>query len=251
MPAILPILYCSPSDVYDQIGVEAAQLRLDDQNNASGQRVQTIANAAINDTNISIQALQYPLLRGTNLVFSDAGMDTPIEVTLTSVASVGATTLAVVALTTAIPATAIAIDNGVNVWLAGLMAKACKYATDRVNMFCTNRYDEGSLAESWTVNQWATTIASHWLATRLFRAAPQQIKESYDEAMLELRDVQASKINIAGIGTRTSGWPFLSNVSVDPVYVIRKVRVEAQISEPTPTQYPQAIDWSSYWLLEW
>lgn len=250
MVATLSPLFCSPQDVYDLIGVEAAQLRLDDQNKASGQQISTIAAAAINDASISVMALQYPLLRGTNLVFSDAGMDSPVEVTLNAVASVGATTLTVVPLVTAIPATAIAIDNGVNVWLAGLLVKACNYATGRVSTYCGNRYDAAQLATDPTVNQWATTIAAHWLATRLFRAAPQQIKESYDEAMLEMKDVQASRLNLQ-IATRTSGWPWLSNVTVDPTYVIRKVRVEQQISESTPTQYSQATDWNSYLLFEY
>ncbi len=250
MPATLSPLFCSPQDVYELIGVEAAQLRLDDQNKASGQQVATIAAAAIGDGTLSIAALQYPLLRGTNLVFSDAGMDTPVEVTLNAVASVGSTTLTVVPLVTAIPATAIAIDNGVNVWLAGLLVKACNYATGRISTYCGNRYEASQLVTDPTVNQWATTIAAHWLATRLFRGAPQQIKESYDEAMLELKDVQASRLNLQ-VATRTSGWPFFSNISVDPTYVVRKLRVEEQISENTPTQYAQEVDWSSYFLFEW
>lgn len=250
MPATLSPLFCSPQDVYELIGIESAQLRLDDQNQASGQKVQTIAAASINDVALSIAALQYPLLRGTNLVFSDAGMDSPVEVTLNAVASVGAITLTVVPLTTAIPATAIAIDNGVNVWLAGLLVKACNYATGRILTYCGNRYEASQLATDFTVNQWATTIAAHWLATRLFRGAPQQIKESYDETMLELKDVQASRLNLQ-VATRTSGLPWLSNVTVDPTYVIRKVRVESQISENTPTQYYQSVDWSSVLLFEW
>ena len=63
--------------------------------------------------------------------------------------------------------------------------------------------------------------------------------------------VQASELNIEDIGTRTSGWPFLSNVTIDLSYTVRKVRVETAISEPTQTQYPQAIDWNSYLLFEW
>ena len=251
MPVSLPNLYCTPQDVYEQVGIDAAQLRLDDQNQASGQQVAASANAAVGATTISIGALQYALLRGTRLVFSDAQMDAPVEVTLSAAAVVGATSLTVVALTTAVSSGAIAIDNGVNVWLAGLMTKACQIATARVKLYCCTRYNDSDLVNSWSVNQWATTIAARWLATRLYRAAPDQIQGAYEEALEELKAVQASQLNIEDIGTRTSGTPYFSNVTVDPTYTYRKVRVEQVISEQTPTQYPQAIDWNSVFFIEW
>lgn len=251
MPVALPNVYCTPNDVYELIGVEAAQLRLDDQNQASGQQVATTADAAVGATSLTIGSLQYALLRGTRLVFSNAQMSSPVEVTLSAVAAVGATTLTVVALETAITSGAIAIDNGVNVWLAGLMTKACKFATARIKLYCCNIYDDSSLVNSWSVNQWAITIAAHWLATRLYRAAPEQIQVAYLEAMEELKAVKNGELSIEDIGTRTSAWPFLSNVTVDPTYTVRKVRVEWPISEQTTTQYPQSVDWSSYLLFEW
>lgn len=250
MPVNLPNLYTTPQDVYDQIGIEAAQLRLDDQNQASGQQVTATADALVSATSILVNALQYPLLRGTNLVFSDAQMSPPVEATLSAAALVGATTLTVVPLGAQVNSGAIAVDNGVNVWLAGLLIKATKYATARVKLYCCNRYNDSDLVNSWSVNAWATTIAARWLSTRLFRAAPVQIESAYEEAMEELKAVQASQLNIEDIGTRTSGWPSLSNVTVDVSYTDRKVRVEPNISEPTRTQYPQAIDWTSAFLWE-
>ncbi len=77
MPIALPNLYATPQDVYNQIGIEAAQLRLDDQNQASGQQVAAQADAVIGATAISVAAIQYPMLRGTRLVFSDAAMSMP------------------------------------------------------------------------------------------------------------------------------------------------------------------------------
>lgn len=251
MPASLQVLYCTPQDVYDQVGVEAAQLRLDDQNQASGQSVTATADAASGATTISVSALQYPMLRGTNLVFSDAQMTPPVEATLSAVAQIGATSLSVVALGAQVNSGAIAIDNGVNVWLAGLLIKATQYATDKVNLYCLDRYDDTALVTSWTVNGWATTIAARWISTRLFRAAPVQIEAAYEEAIQELKDVRSSALNVPGIGGRTSNWPALSNVTVDVTYTDRKVRVEPNISEPTPTQYPQAVDWTSAFLFEW
>ncbi len=243
-------LYCTPQDLYEQGSAEGVQLRLDDQNQASGQQVAVTADAAINAASISVAALQYGLLRGTRLVFSDAQMASPVEVTLSAVAAVGATSLTVVPLTVAVTNGAIALDNGVNVWLGGLLAKACYYATDRCNTYLCNRYETAALATSYTVNQFAITIALKWLTTRLFRAAPEQIVDAYKEVMDELEKIKDSKLNL-NLATRTSGTPFLSNVTVDIGYTIRKIRVEQAISEQTPTQYPQATDWNSYMLFEY
>lgn len=250
MPTALTSLYCSPQDVYEQIGVEAAQLRLDDQNQSSGQQIATTSDSIAGSTSIAVSALQYGLLSGTKLVFSDANMTAPVEATLTSVASTGATSLTVSPLSAEVNIGAVAFDNGVNVWLGGMLAKACSYATDRINVFCLTRYPVASLATSWTVNQYAVVIAVKWIATRLFRAAPEQIKDAYEETMEELKAIQASEMNLP-LAPNTSQWPFMSNVTIDLGYTVRKVRVEPTISEPTPTQYPQAVDYSSYFLLEW
>ena len=251
MPVAMPTLFCQPQDVFEKFGVEALQLRLDDQNQASGQSIQASATAAVGATTITVPATQYAMLRGTLLVFSDAAMEAPVEVTLNAAAAAGATSLTVVALATEVPSGAIAIDNGVNVWLGGMLLKACRIATNKCQDYLLTRYDMTSLTNSWTVMDWATSIAAHWLATRLFRAAPQQIQSAYELAIEELKEVRSGQMNLANTGPRTSEWPSLSNVTVDPTYTVRKVRVEASISEPTPTQYPQAVDWNSYLLFEW
>ena len=247
---LLPNVYCTPQDVYDRIGLEAAQLRLDDQNAASGQQVATTAAASSGAVSLTVAAIQYPMLRGTQLSFSDAAMETPVTVTLNAAAAAGATTLTVVALSADIPSGAVAFDNGLNTWLAGQLLTACQRATARCKLYLCNRYNDSALAQSWSVNQWSITIAAKWLATRCFRAAPQQIQDEYEEAMEEMKAVKNSQLNIEDIGTRTSGWPFLSNVTVDLTYTYAKVRVESCISEPTQTQYPQSVDWNSMFVIE-
>lgn len=251
VPIALPNIYCTPQDIYEQIGIDAAQLRLDDNNQASGQSVAATADAIVGATSISVATLQYPMLRGTQLVFTNAQMANPVQVTMTSPSAANATSISVAALTTQVNGGATATDDGVNVWLAGLMVKATKIGTTKVKLYCCGRYQDSDLISSWSVNQWATMVACRWLGTRLYRAAPDQIEKAYQEAIEELKAVQASELNIEDIGTRTSGWPFFSNVSVDLGYTYRKVRVEAVISEPTVTQYPQAVDWNSVFYIEW
>jgi phage gp36-like protein len=249
MPITLPNLYCQPQDVYEFCGIEAAQLRLDDRNLASGQQISATSTAGVGATSINVSALQYPLLLGSNLVFTEASMAAPVEVTLTSPALAGATSLTFAALTTSVVTGAVAIDNGVNVWLGGMLVKACSYATARIKSYCCNRYNDSDLVKSWSVNQWATVIAARWLGKRRYQLATTSIEDDYKEVMEELVKVQCSQLNIEDIGTRTSGWPFMSNISLDLNAYYRKAVVEPAISEPTQTQYPQSIDWSSYFSL--
>ncbi len=249
-PAAISPLFCTPNDVFDYIGVDGTQLRLDDTNQASGQQIETTSDSPIGSTAIAIAPLAQGLLKGSQLAFSFAGMPEPVTVVLSSVAQIGAVSLAVTQTAVDVPSGAIAFDNGVNVWLGGLLGKACQYATSQVMDYCCNRYDATVLATSQSVNRWASTIAARWIAKRRTQAAPQGIESDYEEVVDWLKGVRSGNLNIGNIGTRTSGWPFLSNVTVDLAYTVRKIRVETQISEPTPTQYPQCCDWSSIWLLE-
>ncbi len=68
--------------------------------------------------------------------------------------------------------------------------------------------------------------------------------------MEELKQVNCGMLRLEDIGTRTSAWPFLSNVTLDLRYDYAKVRVEPSLSELTPTQYGQFVDWNSALWLE-
>lgn len=247
----LPNVYCTAQDVYEYIGTEAAQLRLDDRHQGSGQEIVLNAAASSGATSLTVAALEYPLLKGTVLVFDQAGMSSPVEVTLSAAAAANATTLAVSAIGSAIAAGAIAIDNGVNVWLGSLLAKGCKYATAQIKRYCCNRYNDSDLAQSWSVNFWATVIAARWVSKRRYQSAPQGVEDDYKEVLAELKAVQIGQLHIEDIGTRTSGWPFMVNSTMDDRYTYRKLRTESPLSEGTPTQFAQSVDWNSIWMVEY
>jgi hypothetical protein len=248
----LPNLYCSPNDVYDFLGSEGAQLRLDDHNLASGQIVTvTGTGAAVGAASIPITALQFPLIAGTDLIFDGGNMPQVNEVVLSATGKVGDTTLTVNPLTLAMNAGAAARDSGVNAALAQRLVKACQYATSRVKLYCTPRYDDSQLATTWSCNRWATTLAAQWLCRRRAQPVPKGIAADAEEVMDELKGVRFGVLNIEDIGTRTSGWPFISNATVDPAYDYMKTRVEPNLSEGTPTQYAQTIDWNSALFVEW
>src|SRR5205085_585788 len=125
-----------------------------------------------------------------------------------------------------IPVNAFAEDNGVTLYLAGLLTKACKYATAWVKRYCCNRYDDSQLALSWSVNEWATNYAARWVSKRLSRSVPDSIEKDYVLHEKELKSVLGGQLCIEDIGTRTSGWPFMSNVTVNVGYQTNKMRVE-------------------------
>lgn len=251
MPSQAPSpLYCMPSDLFDYLGTEGAQLRLDDHQLATGQTISLTATAALGATTLATTALQYPLLAGSVLEFDGGGTPTVVEAILSSTAPVGATALNVAALPAAIQALAQATDSGVNLATGFRLLKGCYYGTSTVNDYCTNRYDVTVLTTSWTVNRWATCLAAKWVASRRGNAAPGSILQDAKDALDELKQVRTGMFCISGCGTRTSGWPVFTNVRLDLGYDYAKLRVEPNISEGTPTQYAQYIDWDSVLSIE-
>lgn len=243
-----------PQDVYDILGTENAQLRLDDNHAASAQTITlAIANNA-GDTSLTVQPLRYPLLAGSVLVFDGSGLDPVVQVTLSQPAPRGATTLTSVPLSAALPALCSATDNGVNLATAQRLIKACQYGTTQVKLYCCSRYEDSDLqlnaGENGSVNRWASTLGARWLTMRRGQSPPKGIDDLAKEALDELKKVRTGSLQIEDIGTRTAGWPFISNMTLDIGYNYRKLRVESPLSEATPVLYPQAVDWNSSLYIE-
>lgn len=245
MPIALATLFTTPQDVWDLLSVEGVDLREDDSNLASGQTITTAADAAVGATSITVAALPVALLKGAQLTFSQAGMDVPVTVQLSDVAAVGATSISVAALTTAITSGAQARDSGVNATTGLRLTQACRRGTSKVKLYCNARYDDSQLALCGTANTWATVAAAKWLCTRRAQGCPKSIKADYDEALEEMRMVQAGQLSLEDIGTRGIDWPTVTNITVNPGYDGMRARVEPNISEQTPTQFNTYIDWNS------
>lgn len=248
MTVLLPNLYTSPNDLMSWIGIDGVDLHLAERE-GTGQTIQVVADAAEGATSLTITALALPLLKGTVLKFNGGGNDEIVTVTLSAVAQVGDQALSVDALEGAVFANATATDNGVNIVLAQRGVLACQYATARVKDYCCPRYNDSDLkanADSrGSVNRWATALGAKWLAKRLMRSCPEGLAEDAEETMEELRLVRQGVLNVADIGIREGGLPWISNQTVDPRYNIVKSRVETILSTPDPVQYPQFVDWSS------
>jgi hypothetical protein len=255
MALTLPNLYCLPSDVFDALGTDGAQLRLDDYNQATGLTIQVTAAAAQGATAVNVTALQSPLLAGSVLEFQGSNLPAVAEVVTSAVATVGATSLTVAPLQAAVNQLATAIDNGVNFALAQRLVKACQYGTSQVKLYCSMRYDDTDLynnaTERGSVNRWATALASKWLCSRRGQSPPGSVAQDAKDALDELKMVRMGQLSIEDIGTRSAGTPFITNVTVDISYTYAKMRVEQNLSEMTPTQYGQYADWNSIFSLQW
>src|SRR5215831_8903630 len=184
-PPIPSVILCTPQDVYDYLGTEGGQLRLDDRRLATGQTITVTANAVAGATTLNIMALTLPLLKGDTLEFDGGGMASVVEVVLSSVGQVGNLTLTVNPLSGPVNADATAFDNGVNTALAARLSKGCLYGDGQVKLYCSPRYCDLELAKSWSVNRWAYTVAARWVAKRLCRPCPQSIQSDYEDCLEE------------------------------------------------------------------
>lgn len=245
MPITLSTLFCTPQDVWDYLSVEGVDLREDDSNLATGQIITTSADAAVGATSISVSALPVALLKGAELTFLQAGMDVPVTVQLTAAAAAAATSISVTALETAISSGAQARDSGVNAATGARLVVGTRKGTSKVKLYCNARYDDSALVLCGTVCDWATICAAKFLCTRRAQGCPKSIREDYDEAIEEMRQVQSGQLSLEGIGTRGVDWPSMTNVIVNPAYDGMRARVQPNISEGTPTVYSQYVDWNS------
>lgn len=250
MPITLTNLFTSPQDVWDTLSVEGVDLRQDDRNLASGQIVQVSADAAVGATSLSIVASPVALLSGAQLTFDQGGMSVPVTIQLTAAAIVGATSLSVAALSAAVNSGAQARDSGANAATGARLLVAARKGTSEVKLFCNSRYDDSQLILSGTVCDWATTIASRWLCKRRAQGCPKGLESDYRDVEKRMLMVQGGQLAIEDIGTRGVDWPTIANVTVNPAYDGMRARVQPNISEGTPTGYPQYIDWNSAALLE-
>ena len=249
MPITLSTLFTTPQDVWDALSVEGVDLRLDDSNLATGQIITTTSATAVGGTSINVTALPVALLAGTELTFLQADMDLPVVARLTTAAAAGATSISVTELATVIAAGAQARDSGVNAATAARLLVGARKGTSKVKLYCNQRYDDSQLALSGTACDWATIAACKWLASRRAQPCPKSIKADYDEAIEEMKMVQAGQLALEDAGTRGVDWPTVVNVTVNPGYDGMRARVQRNMSEQTPTAFGQFIDWNSAIIL--
>lgn len=246
MPITLATLFTTPQDIWDLLSVEGVDLREDDHNLGTGQIINVLVDAGIGSTSLFITPnLQYPMVAGTQLKFDGGGMEDTVEVQLSADAAAGANSITVQPLTGAVTASAAARDSGINIVTGARLLVGARKGTSKVKLYCNQRYDDSQLALSGTVLDWATICAAKFICTRRAQGCPQSIAEEYEEAIEEMRAVQAGQLSIESIGTRGIDWPTITNITVNPGIDGMRARVQPNISEGTPTAFGQFVDWNS------
>lgn len=133
---------------------------------------------------------------------------------------------------------------------AQYLTNCLSVGTARVNRYCQTNYDPVDLANSWSVWQWATICGAYWLCARRNNAVSASLQALYQEALDDMWAVKSGNLPIEDIGYRNTLSPVWSNVRLDGHYAVRQLRVERPLSERTPAQFPQNLDWLSEWLVE-
>lgn len=114
--------------------------------------------------------------------------------------------------------------------------------------YCQPRYDGADLVNSVSAWEWATILAALRLARRRMNPAPEELIEMAAEAIADLKEVKAGRLNIEDIAERTSDGILWSNVTVDPLYRGKQIRVQRRQSEQSQRERPVAIDWAGEFL---
>ena len=128
---------------------------------------------------------------------------------------------------------------------------AINWGTDRVNFYCLARYAAADLANSWIVNHWTVICAAKWLSSRRGNPPPASIDDLYEDALKDMEMVRKGDAQVPGMGLRTAAWPAWSNIRVDQLYTLRKIRVERPISEQSPVKdYHQQQDIAANFIIE-
>lgn len=114
---------------------------------------------------------------------------------------------------------------------AAFLTAALNRATRRVNQYLLPRYPADELYQSGIVNEWTAVTAAYLLCCRRGNPAAGSIKDLYDEAVAEMKEVAAGTQSLADAASRHSAFPSWANVRFSLTHRLRRLRVERPISE--------------------
>lgn len=237
MPPVQSTLYTTAADIAGLMGASGLTLRLDDAIESSG----GISGA----TNAAPIVITTPTAHGLAtgdvvLIFGVAG----------NTAANGEFPIIVLSSTTFSLNGSVgnAAYTSSGAWLstgtdATLTTPAINLATAKVNRFCQPLYDTEDLATSWSVWQWATAIASHWICARRNNPIPGSLNNMYLESLDELQAVAKRDFPIEDIGYRNNVAAVWSALRMDRRWGVGQLRVERPLSDRTPIKnYRQWTD---------
>ena len=126
-------------------------------------------------------------------------------------------------------------------------------AGNQIDRYCWSSYDPADLAQSLLVTDWAAAIACYFLCCRRGNGPPNGVAILYDQALVDLKEVQKGLTPIPGIPMRRGFAPVMSVMTVTQRPFPRSV-VESSLGStaaaPThPVSYHQHRSaWERYGL---
>ena len=123
--------------------------------------------------------------------------------------------------------------------------QAVMVGTAKVKTYTQTLYDSQHLMNSWTVWNYATICATHWLCWRRQNPVPQSINNSYQETMDMLVKIQLGEIAIEDSAYRNEILPTWSNLRIDRRFNIKQLRVLQSVSGRVAPQFPRHWDLTS------
>lgn len=103
-------------------------------------------------------------------------------------------------------------------------------ATDFINQYAGDRYDEADMTESRWVRSRASWIAAYFFSQRRGNPPPESFAVQFDRFEKELMQVKDDTLNIPRLGTSSNFIPSISNYEIDDRSSVRKIRVQPEIS---------------------
>ena len=235
MPSALSTTYCTEEDIWADLSFDGEQGRLDDDGSGTG----TSTNVVLAKVRAVLQSFGFTLAQALAAAVT-ANQTLPVWVRSHFSAQDQADYTE--------QDVAAALDS-LTQWNAYLV-KGIAWATDRINFYLEGLYTRADLASSWVVNDWCTILAVHWLSLRRGNPVPGSLGDLYKATIEDLKLVKSGEYQLPGIGYRNNMWPAWSNIRVDTLYSLRKVRVERPISEGTPLPGRRNRDIPSDFIIE-
>ncbi|MHA1663251.1 MAG: phage protein Gp36 family protein [Candidatus Thorarchaeota archaeon] len=119
-------------------------------------------------------------------------------------------------------------------------------ATETINSYLFNKYDESDLTSSRWVRRRTAFIACYFLSIR--RGNPAQFLTQYEDARADLEDVMNGKLFIPGVATNENYAPVMSNFAMIERYRMpMRVRTELSVGGTYGRQF-QAYSIPYMWL---
>lgn len=141
-------------------------------------------------------------------------------------------------------------DQAVNTTEQRAITQAIRFATLQVSFYCSERYCSADLAESWWANRMALICACYWLSCRRGNPPPGSFDELHKQAIEDMKTVHSGEYQIPQLGMSEASFPGWSNVNVNMLYSLRKIRVERPLSDRTQTPYQRNIDRDADYIVE-